>query len=115
MEGGTRVKTELQKVKKREDFGSFFGLDDKKLNALVKATTNDFEKAEYAVLRMMDDTYRKVIYGTEVELAAGNLTLNQAIDKSTKNFLEQGINCIQYKDGKRVNIAYQTKYLGGQK
>lgn len=38
-------------------------------------------------------------------MASGAVTLTQAIDQAVKSFLERGINCIEYKDGRRVNIA----------
>jgi len=38
-------------------------------------------------------------------MSEGVKTLNQAIDMATKEFLASGINCVEYKDGKRVNIA----------
>ena len=40
----------------------FFRLNDRKLEALIKATTNDMERAETAVLRKANDEYRKAIY-----------------------------------------------------
>ena len=44
----------------------FFRLNDRKLEALIKATTNDMERAETAVLRMADDQYRKAIFNAQV-------------------------------------------------
>ena len=38
-------------------------------------------------------------------MAAGAKTLDQAIDMATKEFLDSGIDCIEYKNGRRVNIA----------
>lgn len=84
---------------------SFFGVNEKKLNALQDTVTKDIGKASAAVLRKMDDVYRQVIYKAEINMSAGVKTLNQAIDMATKEFLASGINCVEYKDGKRVNIA----------
>lgn len=36
---------------------------------------------------------------------AGGMTLRQATDEATKDFLAQGINCVEYANGRRVNIA----------
>ena len=44
----------------------FFKLNDRKLEALIKATTHDMERAEIAVLRMANDQYRKVIFNAQV-------------------------------------------------
>ena len=41
---------------------AFFRVNDKKIDALIEATTKDFEKAEHAMLRRANDQYRKVIY-----------------------------------------------------
>ncbi len=84
---------------------SFFGVNEKKLNALQDTVTKDIGKASAAVLRKMDDVYRQVIYKAEINMSAGVKTLNQSIDMATKEFLASGINCVEYKDGKRVNIA----------
>ena len=85
--------------------GAFFRLNEDKMNALIKATTNDLQKAEYAMLRMVNDQYRKTIFKSQVMANSGAFTLKQSIDQATKDFLKAGINCIQYKDGRRVNIA----------
>lgn len=83
----------------------FFGMNDKKLNALQESVNNDIKKANATVLRKMDDVYRQTIYKTHVYLQSGAVSLNQAIDMATKDFLSTGINSITYKDGKQVNIA----------
>lgn len=83
----------------------FFGVNEKKLNALQEVVTNDLKKAQMSVLRKMDDVYRQTIFKTHVYLQSGAKTINQAIDMATKDFLEKGINSIVYKDGKQVNIA----------
>ena len=38
-------------------------------------------------------------------MSTGSMTLNKAIDTAVEDFLNAGINCIEYKDGRRVNIA----------
>ncbi len=83
----------------------FFGLNEKKLRAMQKSVSDDVEKAEHAVLRRMDDVYRRTIYNAQVQLGAGAKTLDQAIDAAVHDFLQKGIDCIQYKNGRRVNIA----------
>lgn len=86
----------------------FFRLNRNKLEALQKSVNNDLSKANNAVLRMMNDTYRSTIYKYELFLANGVYTPTQAYDAAVKDFLERGINCIEYKDGRRVNIADYT-------
>lgn len=84
--------------------GSFFKLNERKLDTLVKATKHDMERAETAVLRMANDQYRKIIYSAQVYAATGAGTYAKAVDMATKDFLSAGINCIEYKNGRRVNI-----------
>jgi len=84
---------------------SFFRINDNKLNALIETVEKDFENANAAVLRRMDDIYRQTIFKTQVHFGQGTITLDQAIDMATKDFLSKGIDAITYKDGKKVNIA----------
>lgn len=80
-------------------------LHEDKLNALIEETTNNFKQAEHAILRTSEDAYRKIIFDSQVYLNTGSGTLSAAIDMATKDFLSQGLNCIQYKNGNLVNIA----------
>lgn len=92
--------------------GEFFRKNDRKLNALIKATRQDIQRAETAMLRTADDRYRKIIFNSHVRYQSGAGTLAQCVDMATKDFLSQGINCIEYADGKRVGIdAYAAMAL----
>ena len=83
---------------------NFFKTNERKLNSLIKATTHDMEKAETAVLRMANDQYRKIIFNAQVMANTGAGTYAKAVDMATKDFLSAGINCIEYRNGRRVNI-----------
>lgn len=83
----------------------FFKLNDRKLEALIKATKQDLQKAETAMLRMANDQYRKIIFNAQVYVNTGAATYEKAVDLAAKDFLTSGINCIEYKNGARVNIA----------
>ena len=85
--------------------GRFFRTNQRKLNALVKATTDDMKKAETAMLRMTDDVYRKTLFKAQMFYNTGAGSMWQCVDMATKDFLASGINCVQYKNGARVNIA----------
>lgn len=85
--------------------GRFFRTNQNKLNALVKATTNDMKKAETALLRMTDDVYRKTLFKAQMFYNTGAGSMWQCVDMATKEFLASGINCVQYKNGARVNIV----------
>jgi hypothetical protein len=93
------------KLPKASGTDTFFGINDKKLQALQQVVKGDMRKAQHAVLRKMDDVYRQTIFKSQIYMSSGATSLNQAIDMATKDFLSQGINCIQYKDGKMVNVA----------
>ena len=84
---------------------TFFKTNDKKFNALMETIEKDFDNANAAVLRRMDDVYRQVIFKAQVPYNTGTTTLDQAIDAATKDFLTKGIDAITYSDGKKVNIA----------
>ena len=97
--------TDIEELPKAPREEGFFDVNEKKLKVLMESVNNDLNKAEYAVLRKMDDVYRQTIFKTHMYLQNGVKTLNQAIDMSTKDFLDKGINSIQYKNGANVNIA----------
>ncbi|MDU1407012.1 MAG: phage minor capsid protein [Clostridium sp.] len=84
---------------------NFFGVNDKKLEALIKTVNEDLNKDQYSVLRKMDGVYRQTIFKSHMYLQNGVKTLPQAIDMATKDFLAKGIDSITYKNGARVNIA----------
>lgn len=83
---------------------AFFRLNDKKIEALAKATKNDLSKAEHATLRMANDKYRQIIFNAQVYANTGAGTYEKAVDMATRDFLSAGINSIEYKDGSRRNI-----------
>lgn len=109
-EGASRTNKEAIKagIIKKEDSqlsGSFFGLNDRKIKALMKSTTKDINDVKYATLRMANDQYRQIIYKAEVFANTGAKTVKQAIDMATHDFLARGFNCIEYSNGSRHNIA----------
>lgn len=87
---------------------SFFKVNDRKISGMINALQNDLGAANTAVLRMMNDTYRQTIFRAGMYASNGVMTETQAYDMAVKDFLERGINCIEYRDGRRVNIADYT-------
>ena len=85
--------------------GEFFRLNDRKLEALIEATTHDMEKAETAILRKAEDDYRQAIYNAQVYANTGAGTYEKAVDMATKDLLSRGINCVQYINGARHTLA----------
>ncbi len=102
----------------------FFKINDRKLDALIQATTNDMEKAETAVLRMANDQYRKIIYNAQVYSNTGAGTYEKAVDMATKDMLSAGLNCVEYANGAchtlsdyadmAIRTASKRAYLQGE-
>lgn len=104
--------------------GEFFKVNERKLDALVKSTTDDLKRAETAVLRMSNDKYRKAIYNAQVAMNTGAVTYEKAVDIACKDMLNAGLNCVEYKNGARhtlsdyadmaVKTANKRAYLRGE-
>ena len=83
----------------------FFKMNDRKLDALIKSTTDDLKRAETAVLRMSNDKYRKAIFNAQVAMNTGAVTYEKAVDIACKDMLNAGLNCVEYKNGARHTIS----------
>lgn len=83
----------------------FFRLNNRKLEALIEATTNDMERAETAILRKANDEYRKAIYNAQVYANTGAGTYEKAVDMATKDMLSRGLACVEYANGARHTLA----------
>ena len=133
MQGGMdQEKTILRAIKngfpaKKVSSGAtaeFFKVNDRKLDSLIKATTDDMKKAETAILRMSNDQYRKVIYNAQVYANTGAGTYEKAVDMATKDMLSAGLNCVEYTNGARhtlsdyadmaIRTASKRAYLQGE-
>lgn len=114
----------LKKNVQSEYSGEFFRLNQRKLEALIKATTNDMKKAETAVLRMANDQYRKAVFNAQVYANTGAGTYKKAVDMAAKDMLSAGLNCVQYSNGARhtlsdyadmaIRTASKRAYLQGE-
>ena len=89
--------------------GSFFKINERKMNALINATKKDMAKAETAMLRQANDVYRKTIYNAQVYYNTGAGTLSQCVDMATKDFLAKGITCVEYANGAMVGIDVYSR------
>lgn len=83
----------------------FFRMSDERMTTLLNEMQQANEQSERAALRYMNDVYRKTILRTAAAMQAGGQTLQQATDAATRDFLDQGIACIRYRNGRRVNIS----------
>lgn len=84
---------------------SFFKTNNKKVKVMIDEINGIFKEAEKAIFRMTNDVYRKTIFKAGFYLSHGAVNLKQAINIAMKDFAKRGINCIEYKDERRVNIA----------
>lgn len=103
IDAGTRALLEEEAAQGGTD--EFFRMDDTRMNALLNEMQQANEQSERAALRYMNDVYRKTILRTAAAMQAGGQTLQQATDAATRDFLDQGIACIRYRNGRRVNIS----------
>lgn len=102
----------------------FFKVNDRKLNALIKSTTDDLRSAETAVLRMSNDKYRSAIFNAQVYANLGAGTYEKAVDMACRDMLRAGLNCVEYKNGARhtlsdyaemaIRTANKRAYLRGE-
>ena len=101
---------------------NFFKTNDRKVNALIKSINDDLKTANTSALRMTNDQYRQIIHKSAFFVGNGAFTEQQAakmavkeisekkmttlaVDEASKNFLAGGLNCIEYSNGRKVNIA----------
>ena len=84
---------------------SFFRLNERKLESLIKATVSDMQAAETAVLRLSEDKYRSIIFNAQVFANTGAGSYTKAVDMATRDFLKAGLNCVQYKNGARHTLS----------
>lgn len=116
--------------KKKENLLS---LNIGKLEHLIEATKADFARGEWSMLRRANDMYRKIIFDAQIYASAGGnidqaikmalddfatdqvmkdakkymrrgMTYEKAVDKATKDLLENGIRPIVYKNGSRHSM-----------
>lgn len=120
------VKDGFKAPKKPSEYSTaeFFKVNDRKLDTLIKSTTDDLKRAETAVLRMSNDKYRKAIFNAQVAMNTGAVTYEKAVDMACKDMLNAGLNCVEYKNGARhtlsdyadmaVKTANKRAYLRGE-
>ncbi|EFM10161.1 minor capsid 2 protein [Paenibacillus curdlanolyticus YK9] len=84
---------------------NFFKVNKPRVDALTAEAQGQLRDARHAMLRKMDDVYRQTIYKAQVYHNAGAASLSKAVDMATKEFLDKGIDCITYSDGRKVNVA----------
>ena len=103
---------------------AFFRTNERKLNALVDATLHDMKRAETAILRRANDTYRKAIFNAQVYANTGAGTYEKAVDMATRDMAANGLRCVVYQNGAQhtlcdyadmaLRTASKRAYLAGE-
>lgn len=119
-----KIKKPRATKKSAKTNAEFFKINDRKMDALIKATVSDMKRAETAILRMANDKYRKIIFDAQVYANSGAGTYEKAVDMATRDFLAAGLNCVEYKNGARhtlkdyaemaLKTAVKRAYLTGE-
>lgn len=120
------IKRGFTRCKKTKDAmtAQFFRMNDRKIEALIRATVHDMEKAETAILRMANDKYRQIIFNAQVYANTGAGTYEKAVDMAAKDMLSSGLGCVEYANGARhtlkeyadmaIRTASKRAYLTGE-
>lgn len=83
----------------------FFNVSRERLETVVKDVKTDMNIARYAAAQRAGSIYEDIIRQADVMFQAGTLTMYQAIEQAANQAAAAGLNCIEYKNGRRVNVA----------
>ncbi len=83
----------------------FFGVNSKKLDVLINEAIQNIDTKRYAVVNRMNSGYTDMLRRADIFAQSGSFTIPQAVDLAAKDFLSAGLNCVEYSNGNRVNIA----------
>jgi len=83
----------------------FFGADSRKLDIIINEAIQNIDTKRYAAINRMNFGYTDFLRKADMFAQSGSYTIPQAIDMASKDFLSAGLNCVEYSNGNRVNIA----------
>lgn len=83
----------------------FFGVNSQKLDILINEAIQNIDTKRYAVINRMNSGYTDMLRRADIFAQSGSYTIPQAVDMAAKDFLSAGLNCVEYSNGNRVNIA----------
>ena len=84
---------------------AFFGVNSQKMDILLEEAVKDIDTKRYAVVNRMNSGYTDFLRKADIFAQSGSMTIPQALDYAMKDFLSAGLNCVEYSNGNRVNIA----------
>ena len=83
----------------------FFGVNSDKMNIILDEAVKDIDTKRYACINRMNSGYTDFLRKADIFAQSGSMTIPQALDYAMKDFLSAGLNCVEYSNGNRVNIA----------
>jgi hypothetical protein len=84
---------------------AFFDINRPKIEVVLNDVRRDMNMARYAAAQRAGALYSEIIHKADIAYQTGSYTLRQAVEKATIEAAEKGLNCIEYSDGRRVNVA----------
>ena len=84
---------------------AFFGVNSEKMDIIVNEAIRDIDTKRYACINRMNSGYTDFLRKADIFAQSGSMTIPQALDHAMKDFLSAGLNCVEYSNGNRVNIA----------
>lgn len=83
----------------------FFGVNSKKLDIIIDEAVKNIDTKRYAAINRMNCGYTNFLRRADIYSQSGSYTIPQVVDMAAKDFLTAGLNCVEYSNGHRVNIA----------
>jgi hypothetical protein len=83
----------------------FFGVNSSKLDIIINEAVQNIDTKRYAAINRMNSGYTDFLRKADIYAQSGSYTIPQAVDIASRDFLAAGLNCVEYRNGNRVNIA----------
>lgn len=83
----------------------FFGVNSGKLDILINEAVQNIDTKRYAAVNRMNWGYTDMLRKADIFAQSGSYTIPQVVDMASQDFLSAGLNCVEYSNGHRVNIA----------
>lgn len=84
---------------------SFAGVHEERLKTVILDVRSDMDKARYGAAQRAGAIYEDIVKRADVAFQTGTMTLLDSVEYATKEAAKQGLNTIEYEDGKRVNVS----------
>lgn len=100
---GERAAFDLKRSTGRAIEQQFFGVSPK-MRGVIDNVLNDIERTRYAAINRMNSGYTSMLQRADIYAQSGTMTIPQAVDMASKDFVAAGLNCVEYSNGNRVGI-----------